>query len=106
MRQKEPDSDIAAEHTTDDCWTIDGAITLSDDWVVRTRFQLLRPRALAAVVKQRFGTVHDLNRFGQEYVENLSQKQEHHDVELWESPKYSLPVETEGSVTFPLDDEK
>ena len=58
-RQTVPDSDSAAEHTTDDCWTIDGAITLSDDWVVRTRFQLLRPRALATVIKQRFGTVHD-----------------------------------------------
>ena len=100
-RQTVPDSDSAA-----DCWTIDGAITLSDDWVVRTRFQLLRPRALATVVKQRFGTVHDLNQFGLEYVENLSQKQEHHDVELWDRPKYSLPVETEGSVTFPLDDDE
>ena len=74
-------------------------------WCER-RFHFLRPRALAAVVKQRFGTVHDLNRFGQEYVENFSKKQQHHNIELWDRPKYSLPVETEGSVTFPLDDEK
>ena len=68
MRHKEPDSDSASEHTTDDCWTTDGATTLSDDWVVRSRFHLLRPRALATVAKKRYRTVHDLNQFGQEYV--------------------------------------
>ena len=46
MRQTESDSDSAAEHTIDDCWTIDGAIALSDDWVVRSRFHFLQPRAL------------------------------------------------------------
>ena len=45
-RQTESDSDSAAEHTIDDCWNIDGATTLSDDWVVRSRFHFLRPRAL------------------------------------------------------------
>ena len=95
-------------HTTDDCWTIDGAITLSDDWVVRTRFQLLRPRALATVVKQRFGTVHDLNPLARSMLKTCHRNKS---ITIFScgtahSPKYSLPVETEGSVTFPLDDEK
>ena len=46
MREKETDSESAAEHTTDDSWNFDGAVTLSGHWVGRARFQVLWPRRL------------------------------------------------------------
>ena len=46
MKQTETELDNVAEHTINDYWHVDGAISFSFSavWVGRIRFQVLRPR--------------------------------------------------------------
>ena len=75
MKHFVTDSESAAERTINDCWKINGATTLSDDWVGRTRFQMLRTRA-PAVYKWLSGRVTKVKRT----VKDLM----HHEIDSWE----------------------